>query len=128
MKVLVLLCSVMMGQAFAQSVDVKDVKAGEGDSTTIEIRKGKSGEAVKCEPLWDVQDGSTEVMGEPAAMNREARANWKTACTEWKNEFRNDNKDNKIISVNCGVPTCTGDTGTKSCVSKASYKVKTRLN
>lgn len=127
MKFVIMACSLLMSPAFAQSVDVKDVKT-DGDATTIEIRKGKAGEAAKCDALWDVQDGAAEVMGEPASMNREARANWKTACNEWKAEFRADNKDNKIISINCGVPSCSGDTGAKSCVSKASYKVKTRLN
>ncbi len=114
--------------SWAQSVDVKDVNANNQDSTTIEIRKGKAAELSKCEALWEVQDGQAEVMGEPGGMNREARANWKQACTDWKAEFRADNKENKIISVSCGVPTCEGDVGNKSCTSKANYKIKTRLN
>lgn len=115
-------------QLQAQSVDVKDVNASNQESTTIEIRKGKAAEAGKCEALWEVQDGTAEVLGESGGMNREARANWKQACSEWKNEFRADNKENKIISMSCGVPNCEGDVGNKTCTSKANFKIKTRLN
>lgn len=113
--------------AIAQTVDVKDIdSAGAGD-TTIEIRKAKAGEK-KNNAEWELAEGTSDVQGEGAAMNREAKKNWKKACDDWKVEFRNDNKENKIISVSCGTPTCTTESGTVTCSSTATYKVKSRLN
>ena len=117
--------------SFAQSVDVKnvDAQAGkDGDTTTIEIRKGKAAEVQKNEALWEVTEGDADVTGETAAMSKEAKSNWDKACKEWKKEFREDNKENKIISMNCGKADCSGDAGNKTCTSKATYKLKTKLN
>jgi len=114
--------------AQAQTVDVKDVKSEDEGTTTIEIRKGSKNNPAKSDSLWEVQDGDAEIAGDPQAMEREARKAWKDACSEWKKEFRSDNKDNKIISMNCGTPNCTGEVGKKTCTSKATYKVKTKMN
>ncbi|MBK7842834.1 MAG: hypothetical protein IPJ71_03930 [Bdellovibrionales bacterium] len=113
--------------AVAQTVDVKDVDSAGAEDTTIEIRKGKAGEK-KNNAEWELAEGTSDVQGEGAAMNREAKKNWKKACDDWKVEFRNDNKENKIISVSCGTPTCSTESGTVTCSSTATYKVKSRLN
>ena len=113
--------------ANAQTVDVKDVNSQGDGTTTIEIRKGNSS-MNKADAMWEVHDGDTEITGDQQTMDREARQAWKEACTEWKKEFRADNKENKIISMNCGSPNCTGGVGKKVCTSKATYKIKTRLN
>lgn len=129
MKALLSLICLSSGAAFAQTVDVKDVDAAvESDSTTtIEIKKGKPGQPLPSQNTWEVADGSSEVEGE-AATAKEARADWKKKCDEWKKEFRADNKENKIIALSCGTPACGGDAGAKTCTSKAFYKVKTRVN
>jgi hypothetical protein len=115
--------------ALAQSVDVKGAEGDSEGTTTIQIKKTKNTEdAAKGEVKWEVTEGAADIEGEPAAMNKEARATWKTACEDWKKEFRADNKENKIISMSCGTPTCDGNTGNKVCTSKAAYKVKTKLN
>jgi hypothetical protein len=114
----------------AQNVDIKDVNAeGEG-STTIEIHRGEKAKekAQKCQPNWEVVDGQAEIEGEPASMTREARSQWRKACDSWKKDFRADNKDSKIISLNCGTADCSGDATQKICSSKASYKIKTKLD
>jgi hypothetical protein len=114
--------------AFAQSVDVKNVDASD-ETTTVEIHKGKANATPTPNgPLWEVQDGTAEVAGDEAVTPKEARAAWKKACTEWKADFKKDNKENKIISMNCGTAECSGEVGSKTCTSKASYKIKTKLN
>lgn len=75
---------------------------------------------------WVVETDTADITGEPAALASEARKNWKKACDDWKKEFRENNKESKIINLNCGTMTCSGDVGNKSCVSKANYKIKTR--
>ena len=111
----------------AQSVDVKDVAAGDSQTTTIEIRKGSKAESAK-DAQWEVVNGSADIEGDEAPMKRAARKNWKQACKVWKQEFRQDNKENKIISMNCGKPNCQGQSGGTICTSQASFQIKTKLN
>lgn len=116
---------VLAGTAHAQTVNVKDLDASQDSSTTIEIKKNKE---TKVENKWEVQDGTADVEGESAATGKEAKAAWTKACTEWKKEFRADNKENKIVSMSCGSASCSGDAGAKVCTSKATYKIKTLIN
>jgi len=111
--------------SMAQSVDVNNIDSGQ-DTTTIEIRKGKK-EDLKTAG-WEVTDGESDIEGESSATGRDADKAWKKACEDWKKEFRADNKDNKILNLNCGTKTCSGDAGSKVCVSKATYKIKTRVD
>lgn len=116
--------------AWAESVDIKDVstQAGEeGSTTTIEIKKGKPGQA-SGQNQWEITDGTADVEGEAGATTKDAKANWKKSCDDWKKEIRADNKENKVLSLNCGSATCGGDAGQKICTSKASFKIKTRMN
>lgn len=113
----------------AQTVDVKDVPAQGDQTTTIEIKK-RTGEEIdkKSKAMWEIQDGRADVEGESSATEKEAKAAWKKACDEWKKEFRSDNKDNKIISMSCGLAQCGGEVGQKVCSSRANYKIKTRVD
>lgn len=125
-----LLCLALVGYAaFAESVDIKDVstESQDGSATTIEIKKGKPGQ-VKTDNQWEVTDGQADVEGDAGATTKEARTNWKKSCDSWKKEIRDDNKENKVISLNCGTMSCGGDAGSKVCTSKASFKIKTRVN
>lgn len=115
---------------FAQKIDLKDVDA-DSESTTIEISKGgkkKAEDAQKCTPNWEITEGSADVEGEGANMMGEAKKNYKKACENWKKEFRADNKDNKIISMSCGTQNCNSEAMEKVCTSRASYKIKTRID
>ncbi len=128
MKVSLLILALIFSTILtAQTVDIKDATSGDEETTTIEIKKGKKAET-KAENKWEVQDGTADVEGESAATNKEAKAAWNKACTEWKKEFRTDNKDNKILSMACGSASCGGDAGSKVCTSKATYKIKTLMN
>lgn len=120
--------------AFAQSVDIKGTDTdnmAEGTTTTIEIKKGKTGTVpTTSEKTWEVTDGEADVEGEAAATNKDAKAEWKKACNDWKKELRADHKDpkeSKIMSLNCGKMECGGDAGQKICTSKATYKIKTKV-
>ncbi len=110
--------------ASAQNVNVKDIDAGKDSSTTIEIRKGDKAN----QPLWEVVEGKADVTGEYNADRKEARAEWSKACNSWKKEVRDDNKENKVLSLNCGKATCTPETEGTVCKSEANYRIKTRIN
>ncbi len=112
--------------ANAQTVDVNDVKADSDSTTTIQIKKGKAGETIDNKAKWEVQDGTADVEGEASATGKDAKKAWNKACADWKKEFREDNKDNKVLSLNCGTSTCGGEAGSKVCTSKATFKIKTR--
>ena len=128
MKQFIFLISLFSSLALAQSVDIKDVDTKGDENTTIEIRKGKKAEQATADRTWEITDGDADVQGDVATMSKEARTSWKKACEDWKKEFRGDNKENKIIALDCGTPNCSGDAANKSCVSKAKYKIKTRIN
>jgi hypothetical protein len=130
MKALLVLICLSASLAVAETVDVKGVETTsdtDASTTTIEIKKGKPGQTLPGQNIWEMADGTADVEGE-AATTKEARAEWKKKCEEWKKDFRADNKDNKIINVSCGTPACGGDAGAKTCTSKATYKIKTRVN
>ncbi len=109
----------------AQTVEVDTGDTENEGYTSVEIKKSKT---PKSEAQWEVHDGTADIDGGEAAMEKEARETWKKSCDDWKKEFRTDNKDNKIISMSCGSPACSGSVGKKNCTSKASFKVKTKIN
>lgn len=132
MKTIIFLIALFPAIVFAQKIDLKDVDA-DSESTTIEISKGKKKQAtqdddVKCKANWEITEGSTDLAGDGANMMGEAKKNLKKACDDWKKEFRQDNKENKIITMSCGTPSCNSEAMEKVCSSKATYKIKTRID
>lgn len=120
MKKFLVLLMVLPFFAQAQSVGVKDIPAGE--DTTIEIKKGS-----KTTNEFEIITNEDEVEGEAAPLLKEARANWKKACTEWKAETKDLNKENQILSLNCGKMECSTVAMESTCHSKAKYSVKVRV-
>lgn len=129
MRTLILIIALIPVAVFAQNVNIKDIDT-DSESTTIEISKGKKKieEAVKCTANWEITEGSADINGEGANMMGEAKKNYKKACDDWKKEFRADNKENKIININCGTMNCNSEAMEKTCTSRASYKIKTRID
>ena len=129
MAIRFLFCALLAGSmAQAQSVDLKNDNLSEG-TTTIEIKKTRgTNQPTNVQPLWEIAEGTSDIQGETSAMNRAAKESWQKACNTWKKEFREDNKENKIINLNCGVPNCGGEAGNVVCTSKSTYKIKTKLN
>ena len=132
MKKLIFALLLIPGIAMAQKVNIKDVDASDEDTTvTISNGKKKSDTVVEetaAKAVWQTEEGKAQVEGEEALMSKEAVANWKKACETWKKEFKADNKDNKIISLDCGTKSCTNEATSKVCSSEAKYKIKTRMD
>jgi hypothetical protein len=114
--------------AAAQTVDAGKIDTEHEGTTTIQIKKSKNDEApiVTQKTKWETQDGSADIEGEASATARDAKKAWQKACADWKKEIRDDNKENKVLNVNCGISNCGGEAGSKICTSKATYKIKTK--
>lgn len=114
--------SASVQQAHAEektSVKIQDMDTNQ--DTTISIKKG----ATSATKKWTLTEGEEEVSGDKAVLLKEAEKNWKAACKEWKSEFKEMNKENKIVSMNCGKMVCSKEGVESTCVSKATHKVKT---
>ncbi len=109
---------------FSQNVGVKVDGLDANQDTTIEIKKGSKGQ----NSLYEITEGEENIEGDPAPLLKEARTNWKKACRDWKNEFKEMNKENSIISAVCGKMNCTTQAMESTCSSKATYKVKIKIN
>ncbi len=115
--------------AHAQEVDVNKINANSEGTTTIQIRKEKNDAPTRIGGAkWQVHDGSSDIEGDSSATEKEAKKAWGAACDKWKTDFRADNKENKIINISCGRAVCEGEAGSKVCVSKATYTVKTPVD
>lgn len=114
--------------AVAQQVDVKGVDT-DAEETTITVKKGKGGTtaAPTCQPVFQVENGNEEIVADGALMVKGARTNWKKACDDWKKEFKGLNKDNRIISMNCGTASCGPEGAETVCKSTANYKVRIKM-
>jgi hypothetical protein len=122
-KILLILGSMIAFAVQAEDVGVNVGKVDTSQDTTISIKKGAS--ATDAKKKYSVVEGEHDVVGDKDVVAKSAEKNWKAACTEWKKEFREDNKDNKIISVTCGRMVCEKVGVESTCQSQAKFKVKT---
>jgi hypothetical protein len=99
---------------------IKDIPA-DGD-TTIKIQKGQ-----KEEIQYEITQGDEQIEADPAPLLNDARANWKKACADWKKELKENNKDNQIITANCGSMKCSTSAMETTCNSTATHKIKVRV-
>ena len=113
--------------ANAQNVGVSVDKINADENTTIEIRKGNQATPAKG-ALFEITQGEDSVEGDPAPLLKEARSNWRKACNEWKKELRELNKENSILSMSCGSQSCTTQSMETVCTSKATYKLRVKVN
>ncbi len=122
-KFILILTLVLSTSTFAQEVGVKvdKVDATSEEGTTISITKGKQSAKGK---KYTLSEGSDELVGDKDVVRKSAEKNWKKACTEWKSEFKEMNKENKIVSMSCGRMTCNKDGVETTCESVAKYKVR----
>lgn len=105
-----------------EEVGIKVDKINTSSDTTISIKKGSSQSNQK---KWILTEGEEDITGDKDVVLKSAEKNWKKACKEWKIEFKELNKDNKIISLNCGKMNCSKEGVESTCTSKAIHKVKT---
>jgi len=77
--------------------------------------------------VTDVLDGTAEISGDPQVLVKAARESWKKACEDWKKEVKDLNKDNEVLILNCNSPVCVQEGPHQICRSKATYKVRLKL-
>ncbi len=123
MKALVMIAALGLSiSAQAQSASIKDIPA-EGD-TTITVSKGKN----STQNEFQITEGTGEIQGEPEVLTKEARASWKKACADWKQETKELNKENHVMAFSCGTPKCAKNASLEYlCESTGTYKIKTRI-
>ena len=95
----------------------------DGD-TSIMIKKGPLPNLK--EKRYEIISETQEVLGDPGP-DREAYANWKTACADWKKEIKelNNTADSKVVSANCGTPSSSRSPEmVYRYQSKGTYKVR----
>lgn len=106
--------------ALAQTMGIKDIPA-DGD-TTIKIEKGQ-----KADNKFEVSEGTDTIEGDPAPLLKDARTNWKLACTEWKKELKELNKENQVISMSCGTMSCATTAMETTCSSTGKNRIKVKV-
>jgi hypothetical protein len=121
MKITLILFFLLPVITYAQSVGVKDIPAANGN-TTIEIKKG-----TKLEKEFEIISDDADIEGDPAPLTKEARNNWKAACSQWKQEIKDLNKDNYVLSASCGSAECSTVGMETKCSSVGKYKLKVRV-
>lgn len=123
MKFAILLSVFFALNVFAQTAQIKDIPLDKETNITISPDGKKS-----PSKTHEIVDETADIEGEPENLQKDARASWKKACAEWKAETKETNKENKIISLNCGSPKCaSADTATTVCKSQAKMKVKVKV-
>ena len=119
----ILLSLIFTTATYAQEVGVKvNATTSGNEDTTISIKKGP--QTVTNKKVYTISEGSEDVTGDNDVLKKNAEKNWKTACSEFKTEFKEMNKENKIISLSCGTMVCNKEGVESSCKSKATYKVR----
>lgn len=111
----------LLSIATAEEVGLKVDKINAQEDTTISISKGNKKSNTK---KYTISEGENEITSDKEVVKKEAQQSWKVACSDWKKEFKDLNKDNKIISMTCGKMNCTKDGVETTCASVAKYKVR----
>jgi hypothetical protein len=120
MKFLVFCLSLISTFALAQSLGIKEIPVD--SDTTIKIQKGD-----KEDNKYEITTGVDTIEGDAAPLLKEARANWKLACSEWKKELKELNKENHVISLSCGTMKCSTTAMETTCVSEGKSKIKVKV-
>ncbi len=107
--------------AKAEEVGLKMNNIDTTQDTTISIKKGEQ----QAKKKWVLTEGEDDITGDKDVVMKNAEKNWSKACKEWKAEFKEMNKDNKIVAMNCGKMNCSKEGVESTCTSKATHKVKT---
>jgi hypothetical protein len=110
----------VVAHATDTSVKVNNIDSGTED-TTISIKKGSN---VTNKKVYTLSEGTEDITGDKDVLKKTAEQNWKKACADFKTEFKEMNKDNKIVSLSCGTMTCTKEGVESTCQSTAKHKVR----
>jgi hypothetical protein len=103
--------------ALAEKMDVKVKDVDSNNSILI----GKPGQCAE----YEILEGQEDIFNSnPQYDKSKARAEWKSACDEWKKSIRENNKGNLIISPNCGFPMHHPEGEQHVYKSTGTYKVR----
>ena len=113
----------------AQTANIKDLPLDENQRTTITIEKGAPTPTPGSQPVaHEVLEGTAEIEGDSAPLQKQAKANHKKACDEWKKEVKELNASNTILMINCNLPKCAPEaTAMTVCRSTGTYKIRLKL-
>jgi hypothetical protein len=122
----------ILGSAVANdSTDVFQHVGGNGDkdsSVLIQTTKG-----AKNLNDYEIISGEEDLAGDPTAGMAAALKSWKEACSEWKKELKENNKDGQVLLASCGVSKFTKDesagagSGIYVYTSHGTYKLRVRI-
>ncbi len=112
--------------AFAQKAGVALTDIPTNQDTSIVIKKGAQ-ENLLLPPDFEIVEGKDEIAGEPTNDRKSAYASWKEQCADWKKSMREMNKDNQLITLNCGSPTLKKEEYILTFSSTGSYKMRVRI-
>ena len=113
-------CMMLVSVAVAQKAAVTDIPTDQ--ATTIQITKGGTSDRD-----YDILTSSAEITGDSNVLLKGAKDSWKKACSEWKSEIKDLNKENSVLALNCNSPKCTTEQNGTTCVSKGSYQLKVKI-
>ncbi len=124
MKKALILALLFTCTAQAQTIGVKDIPADVEGETTIAIKKGPK---ATTERKYEIVVTEDEIEADSAPLLKEARANWKKACGEWKQETKDLNKENRVMQMSCGKMRCSTESMESTCTSKSKLTVRVPL-
>jgi hypothetical protein len=119
--------AVVLGQAAlgeTASVKLKDIKTDDGPETTVVVKKGPQ---AKEYIEYALVEGTEEIVGDPGTTRKEALANWKSECKEWKQEVEKRNAKNEIIELSCGTRAPEAENTLTAFKSTGKYRIKTKV-
>lgn len=119
---LALLAPIFMSPAYA--AEGADSKAEAKSEAKTEVPANAPSDTKKSKH-FEIVEGTANLSGEPGADSAKARAEWKTACDDWKSETKALNKSNQVVSLVCGKADCAyQENGSYVCSSIAAYTLK----
>lgn len=115
-----------LAQSGKPGLTLSDVPTNQ--DTSILIKKGPIEQGnLLAPPDFEVVEGKDEVSGEPTNDRKSAYASWKEQCNEWRKSMREMNKDNQLITLNCGTPTLKKEEYILTFNSMGTYKMRVRI-
>jgi len=109
----------------AQSADVKINDIPTLDDTTITIKKGSVAEEKKSS--YEIISGSDEISSDEEYDDKKALAGWKQACSDFKKELKELNRENSILVVSCGSKVKNLEKSKTVYKSLATYRIKVKI-
>ncbi len=97
------------------------------EDTTITIKKGPLVNESRSTTAYEIVAGTDEIASDEEYDEKRALAGWKEACADWKKEIKDINRDNQILSVNCGSKEKVKDGNKVLFKSQATYKMRVKV-